>query len=82
MPLAIEGGITLPLVVTTAPPPRWPAGAQPLGPTDAPPYLLRVGPAGAVELARACKLGGYVFREAANVYEAGLILEAIGSRGT
>ena len=65
------------LIVTTAPPPYWPRQAMPLGPTDAPPYLLRVSDHAAAPFLEECFRCGYAAQEAANEFEAGMMLREI-----
>ena len=62
------------LIVTTAPPSYWPLQTQPLGPTDAPPYLLRVADALVDSFLCSCIRAGYRAEVAANTHEAGMIL--------
>ena len=68
------------LIVTTAPLSCWPPQTQPLGPADAPPYLLRVADARADEFLAFCARTGHRAEVAANVYEAGLMLREMAGR--
>jgi hypothetical protein len=65
------------LIATTAPPSRWPQQTQPLGQTEAPPYLLRVAEAFVDAFLSSCVRSGYRAEEAANVHEAGLAMRAM-----
>ena len=68
------------LIVTTAPPSCWPPQAQPLGPADAAPYLLRVADGLADDFLGFCARTGHRAEVAVNVYEAGLILREMLGR--
>lgn len=68
------------LIATTAPLSSWPPQTQPLGPTDAPPYLIRVVDARVKEFLGLCARTGHRAEEAANVFEAGAMMEEMRGR--
>ncbi len=68
------------LIATTAPPSSWPPQTQPLGPTDAPPYLLLVPDGRVGDFLSLSARAGYRAEEAGNAHEAGLMLREMRGR--